>query len=305
MRSQHGWVAQVERSWSVRWRLRGWLRGRLRGRLGAGLAEHTGNYSIWRRRARTGDTAAPRRLDESIARQDRPRFFLRLPFVTMFAFTLVLSGLIGSAMLWSSLWFVFMCFIRWLKSDEMYSHWLLGHTRRMRPWLCLWGWLGLAGLASCDVASPCHNSIMWTYLHINKLGYKTVHMRQGEAAKRAQRGNQGYTTALHLDVEVFFSQVNGSASHWNYFTELQVHWIWMHWTRNYCIAVTLISSHCSGRIGPKGPSWIPIHIPHRHTCQLIYSVQLSLYCKMHTSALYNKHKCTSQCAQWNSFEWAG
>ena len=75
IRSQHGWVAQVERSWSVSWRLRGWLRGRLRGRLGAGLAEHTGNYSIWRRRARTGDTAAPRRLDESIARQDRPRFF--------------------------------------------------------------------------------------------------------------------------------------------------------------------------------------------------------------------------------------
>ena len=77
MRSQHGWVAQVERSWSVRWRLRGWLRGRLRGRLGAGLAEHTGNYSIWRRRARTGDTAAPRRLDESIAPPGQAQIFLR------------------------------------------------------------------------------------------------------------------------------------------------------------------------------------------------------------------------------------
>ena len=40
---------------------------RLVGRLGAGLAEHTGNYSIWGRRARSGDRAAPRRPDESIA----------------------------------------------------------------------------------------------------------------------------------------------------------------------------------------------------------------------------------------------
>ena len=54
-----------------RWRVRPGLRVgsavRLGGRLGAGLAEHTGNYSIWGRRARTGDTGAPRRPDESIA----------------------------------------------------------------------------------------------------------------------------------------------------------------------------------------------------------------------------------------------
>ena len=64
-------MAEVERSWLVRRRLRGWSGGRL----GAGLAEHTGNYSIWWRRARTGDTAAPRRLDESIARPGQAQIF--------------------------------------------------------------------------------------------------------------------------------------------------------------------------------------------------------------------------------------
>ena len=192
----------------------------------------------------------------------------------------------------SSLWFVFMCFLRWLKSDEMYSHWLLGHTRRMRPWLCLWGWLGLAGLASCDVASPCHNSIMWTYLHINKLGYKTVHMRQGEAAKRAPRGNQGYTTALHLDVEVFFT------SQWKCNSLELFHW--MQWTCNYCIAVTLISSHIAvdvlARKDPAGYQYI------FHTdTHASWSIQFSwvcivkctqVHCTTNTSAHHNVHNGT-------------
>ena len=114
---------------------------------------------------------------------------------------------------WSCSWFVFMCFLILSKSDELKSHWMhfASHTkeRMKRPWLLSVRVIGSgASLASCDVASfSWHNSIISTYLHINKLGTKQ-NWTHASALRRVQKGLRkeikGTPHALHSDVEVCF-----------------------------------------------------------------------------------------------------
>ena len=179
--------------------------------------------------------------------------------------------MIRSPLVLSSLWFVFMCFLRLPKSEEIKSHWLhfASHTREGWGLGCVcegdWVYPGLvflviclhvlphiaqirwdvltvvAGaqekdealvvsvrvigsgscLASCDVASfSWHNSIISTYLHINKLGTKQ-NCTHASALRRVQKGlrKEIKGTPLHcIRMLKCFSQVNKSAIHFNYFT---------------------------------------------------------------------------------------
>ena len=65
------------------------------------------------------------------------------------------------------------------------------HMRRMRPWLCLWGWLGLAGPRLLWCSLP----LLTQLHHLNLFAHKQMglqnctHASEVDWAKRAREGN--------------------------------------------------------------------------------------------------------------------